>query len=54
MRNVNYTKADVVIVHAGTCNLKTESDPEELASEIGSTLSHIHSVATKPKLHSQE
>ena len=34
MKNVNYTNADVVIIHAGTCYLKKQSDPEELASEI--------------------
>ena len=43
MKNVNYADADVVIVHAGTYNLKKQSDPEELADEIVSTLRHIKS-----------
>ena len=29
MEKVNYADADVVIVHAGTCDLKKQSDPEE-------------------------
>ena len=28
MKNVNYADADVVIVHAGMCNLKKQSNPE--------------------------
>ena len=50
MKNVNYADADVVIVHAGTCNLKKQSNPEELADEIVSTLRHIKDpMATRPK-----
>ena len=41
MKNANCTKADILIVHAGTCNMKNESDPEELAIEIVSTLNLI-------------
>ena len=33
-KNVNYADADVMIVHAGTCSLKKQSDPEDLAGEI--------------------
>ena len=50
MKSVNYTKADVVIIHAGTCNLKKQSDPEELACEIVSTLSHIQSSCKKAQV----
>ena len=50
MKNVNYTKADVVIIHAGTCNLKKQSDPEELACKIVSTLSHIQSSCNKAQV----
>ena len=50
MKNANCTKADVVIVHADTCNQKKESDPEELASEIVSTMSHIKSSCNKTQI----
>ena len=50
MKNVNYADADVVIVHAGTCNLKKQSDPEELADEIVSTLLHIKSNGNKAQV----
>ena len=50
MKDVNYADADVVIVHAGTCNLKRQSDPEELADEIVSTLRHIKSNGDKAQV----
>ena len=50
MKNVNYADADVVIVHAGTCNLKKQSDPEELADEIVSTLRDIKSKGNKAQV----
>ena len=49
-KNVNYADADVVIVHAGTCNLKKQSDPEELADEIVSTLRYIKSNGNKAQV----
>ena len=50
MKNVNYADADVVIVHAGTCNLKKQSDPEELADEIVSTLRDLKSKGNKAQV----
>ena len=49
-KNVNYADADVVIEHAGTCNLNKQSDPEELAGEIVSTLSRIKSNGNKAQV----
>ena len=50
MQNMNYVDANVVIVHAGTCNLKKQSNPEELADEIVSTLRHIKSNGNKAQV----
>ena len=47
---MNYADADVVIVHADTCNLKKQSDPEELANEIASTLRDINSKGNKAQV----
>ena len=49
-KNVNYADADVVIVHVGTCNLKKQSNPEELADEILSTLRYIKSNGNKAQV----
>ena len=50
MKDLNYADADVVIVHDGTCNLKKQSNPEELADEIVSTLRHIKSNGNKAQV----
>ena len=41
---------DVVIVHAGTCNIKKQTDPEKLADEIVSTLRDIKSSCPRAQV----
>ena len=41
---------DVVIVHAGTCNIKKQTDPEKLADEMVSTLGDIKSNCPRARV----
>ena len=42
MRDVNIEEdVNIVIVHAGTCNIRKQTNPDELAEKIVSTLQEL-------------
>ena len=51
MKNVNSEDdANVVIVHAGTCNIRKQTNPEKLAEEIVSTLRDVKAKLPKAQV----
>ena len=51
MENVHIEKdTNVIIVHAGTCNIRKQTDPDELSDEIVSTLRAIKSRFPKMQI----
>ena len=54
MREVNIDKdVNVVIIHAGTCNIRKQTNPEKLADEIVSTLKEAKKSCQRRKSPSQ-
>ena len=52
MRNVIIEEdVNIVIIHAGTCNIRNQTIPEKLAEEIVSALQDVKSKL--PKAHSR-
>ena len=51
MKAVNIEKdVNVVIIHAGTCNIRKQTNPEKLADEIVSTLKEVKEKLPKAKI----